>query len=108
MARSDRQYYEHMKYLRPISAFTTRLLIAATAIASVSSASAADSAATASSASSVVAAQTALQGSTTGAIPGEALAAAAASAGGYDWTLFIALVLGLVGLIWMRRHIANL
>ncbi|MGI9328669.1 MAG: hypothetical protein ACR2PZ_25870 [Pseudomonadales bacterium] len=97
-----------MKYLRPISALATRLFVAATSIVWVSSASAADSAATASSASSVVAAQTALQGSTAGAIPGEVLVAAAASAGGYDWTLFIALVLGLVGLIWMRRHIANL
>lgn len=29
-------------------------------------------------------------------------------AAGNDWTLVIALVFGLVGLIWMRRHIARL
>lgn len=26
----------------------------------------------------------------------------------YDWTLAIAFVLGIIGLVWMRRHIARL
>lgn len=55
---------------------------------------------------SLLAAQAAVQGAASTA-SGEALTATA-QAGGYDWSLLIALVFGVIGLIWMRRHIANL
>ncbi len=107
VARSDRPYDVCMKYLCHISATLKRAVAAAAASSCAGIAYAADAATTASGASSVVASQAALQGSAASGLPPEVLASVA-GAGRYDWTLAIALVLGLVGLIWMRRHIANL
>lgn len=57
-------------------------------------------------AQSLAAAQAALQGVGNGVSP-ETLQNAARGEG-YDWSLLLALIPGIIGLVWIRRHVANL